>query len=84
VDRTRALRATGSHTPCHCSRRDGDLHQTQRPGEDVEIGMRLGGLVAVADDVDLGPDGDGAELALVAAVVASCRAVAAKGLSSSC
>ena len=38
-------------------------------GQDAEVGMGLGGLVAVRDNVDLGPDGDGPELALVGAVV---------------
>jgi hypothetical protein len=65
-----------------CSHRDNptgiDLNAL---GQDAEVGMGLGGLVAVWDDLDVGPEGDGPELAFVAAVVASCRAIAAQSLS---
>jgi len=44
-------------------------------GQNAEVGRGLGGLVAVRDDVDLGPDGDGPELALIGAAVVLGRRV---------
>jgi hypothetical protein len=48
VDRTRARRATGSHSPCHCSRRVAPTSlDLNARGEDAEVRIGLGGLVPV-------------------------------------
>ena len=69
ADQTGAMRATGSHFAVALGAAAFSLTDLEPLGQNADVGMGLGGLVAVRDDVDIGTDGDGPELALVGAVV---------------
>jgi hypothetical protein len=63
-------RARGSHRPCRCSCHSGfSPRRSRRQGHAPEVGMGLGALVAVRDDIDAGPHRACPRLASVAAIV---------------